>query len=162
MNILANTETMAPERVLMTLDSVCTSEALRKSKRMRELLRYLVQESIARPGEPVTAEAIAASVFNRTNGFDAIDDPIVRTTVSRLRAALAVHYEQQDCEDEVEIRIPRGGYMPEFVPRVAKPVPRRRWESLRSNLWILNAVSVVVALIALAVALNLGAVACKP
>lgn len=162
MTILANTESMAPERVLTTLDSVCTSEALRKSKRMRELLRYLVQESIARPGEPVTAEAIAASVFNRTNGFDAIDDPIVRTTVSRLRAALAAHYDQVGCEDDVEIRIPRGGYLPEFLPRTAKPAPRSRWEGLRSNLWILNAASTVVALVALGIALTLGASACTP
>lgn len=64
MTILANAESTAPERVLTTLDSVRPSEALRKSKRMRELLRYLVQEFIARPGEAVT-------------------------TVSRLRAALA-------------------------------------------------------------------------
>lgn len=162
MTILANAESMASERILTTLDSICASEALRKSKRMRELLRYIVQESIARPGEPVTAEAIAASVFNRTNGFDAIDDPIVRTSVSRLRAALAAHYDQAGCEDDVEIRIPRGGYIPEFLPRTAKPTPRPRWERFRSNLWILNAVSTVAALAALGVALTLGASACTP
>ena len=162
MNILANPEPAIRARVLTTLDSVCSSEALRKSKRMRELLRYLVQESIERPGAPVTAEAIAANVFNRTNGFDAIDDPIVRTTVSRLRAALATYYEQEACGDEVEIRIPRGGYMPEFLPRAAKPPARRRLEWLRGNLWILNVASAVVALAALAIALSLGTDACRP
>ena len=162
MNIMAKPEFAIRERVLTTLDSVCASEALRKSKRMRELLRYLVQEAIERPGAPVTAEAIAASVFNRTNGFDAIDDPIVRTTVSRLRAALATYYEQEACEDEIEIRIPRGGYMPEFLPRMAKPPKRDRWEWLRANLWILNVASAVVALAALAIALSLGTDACRP
>lgn len=161
-DMLADTEHPAPERILIALNSMCASEALRKSKRMRELLRYLVQESIERPGDPITAEAIAANVFNRTSGFDAIDDPIVRTTASRLRSALAAHYEQEGCEDEVEIRIPRGGYMPEFLPRVAKPAPSRPWEKLRSNLWILNVASTFVALAALGVALTQGAITCSP
>ncbi|WP_421593243.1 hypothetical protein [Shinella sp. M27] len=162
MNTSVNFEPLGPERVLTTLNSVCTSEAFRKSKRMRELLRYLVQESIERPGQPVTAEAIAANVFNRTNGFDAIDDPIVRTTVSRLRAALATHYEQNDCEDEVEIRIPRGGYQPEFLPRSAKRGLLTHWGNLRSNFWILNVASTIVALIALGVALSVGTGSCSP
>lgn len=162
MNILANSDSLAPERILTALDSVCASEALRKSKRIRELLQYLVHESLKRPGEPVTAEAIAANVFNRTNDFDAIDDPIVRTTVSRLRSALAAHYEQEGYEDDIEIRIPRGGYMPEFLPRSARPAPRRRWEIVRSNLWILNALSMVAALAALGITLTLGTVACRP
>lgn len=149
------------ERILASVAAACASEALRKSKRMCALLRYLVQEAIERPGAPVTAEAIAANVFNRKNGFDAIDDPIVRTTVSRLRTALAAYYEQEAEGDEVEIRIPRGGYLPEFLPRAVKPPVRRRWERLRANPWVMNVASAIVALVALWVALVVGAGTCR-
>ena len=102
------------EQILEALSSITTSLAFQKSDRMSTLLRYLVTESLDKPGQTITAEAIAAAVFKRGDDFVNVDDPIVRTTVSRLRAALASHYGSTDCAEKIEILIPKGTYCPQY------------------------------------------------
>ncbi len=105
------------DQALQLLATISSSPTFAKSGRLRDLLRYLVTEAIERPNQKVTAESIASSIFNRGAAFVSIEDPIVRTTVSRLRSALTARYEDKTCNDRIAIVISRGSYTPSFVAR---------------------------------------------
>ncbi|MDX6806145.1 hypothetical protein [Terrihabitans rhizophilus] len=44
-------------------------------------------------------------------------DPIVRIEANRIRGALSAYYAANPALDELRIELPKGGYIPEFVPR---------------------------------------------
>ena len=117
---MANMQKPSAEQIWRTVAAITATDPFRKSDRMTGLLTYLVTQVIEQPDTRITAEAIAAALFNRTDDFNAVDDPIVRTTVSRLRAALLAYFADDTRTDDVEIRIAKGSYTPEFVHRGGK------------------------------------------
>ncbi|MVD21683.1 hypothetical protein D6U55_19590, partial [Vibrio cholerae] len=66
------------------LERVFASADFDGSRRSRELLRFLVEESLAGRGDAVTQPMIATRVFGRRDDFDAVVDPIVRIQAGRL------------------------------------------------------------------------------
>lgn len=89
------------------------------SKRTRELLQYLVEESLAGHDSRLKGYTIAVEVFGRPPDFDANLDPIVRIQAGRLRRALEHYYLVAGGADPIAIGVPRGGYVPEFTRREA-------------------------------------------
>lgn len=96
------------------LNRIVTSPVFEKSGRARELLSYLVEEEIEGRGGQIKGFTIAVDVFNRDAGFDASNDPLVRVHVGRLRELLAQYYAGAGAADELHIKIPKGGYRPEY------------------------------------------------
>ena len=72
-------------------DRVKASQAFSRSPRLRQLLDYLCDQSMADPGLPLTEERIGVEVFGRSPGYDTGGDTIVRVQVSQLRKRLE-HY----------------------------------------------------------------------
>src|SRR5262245_39917969 len=60
------------------LDLILGSGDFDASRRSREFLRFIVEETLAGRGEQLTQGVIATAVFGRREGFDPIVDPIVR------------------------------------------------------------------------------------
>lgn len=94
------------------------------STRQVRLLRFLVGEVLAGRGGEIRAPLIATRVLERPSGFDSAEDSIVRVEISKLRRALARHYEANPGA-ALRIELPRGSHAPVFVssdePRVAAP-----------------------------------------
>lgn len=61
-------------------------------------------------------------VFQRSTGYDPRTDPIVRVEARRLRSRLEEYYAGAGKDEAVRIELPKGGYVPSFGKRVAKPV----------------------------------------
>jgi tetratricopeptide (TPR) repeat protein len=102
------------------LERILDSPDFDASRRSREFLRFIVEETLAGRGEPLTQSAIATAVFGRREDFDPIVDPIVRIQAGRLRRSLERYYLLSGRGDLLRIELPKGSYVPTF--RGADPV----------------------------------------
>jgi TolB-like protein len=115
--------TVAPEEVRGQLDRILGHRDFEASARMREFLRFVVEETLAGRADRIKGYTVAVEVFGRRKDFDANLDPIVRIQAGRLRRALEHYYLAAGGQDPVVITVPRGGYVPQFSRRAAPAGP---------------------------------------
>jgi tetratricopeptide (TPR) repeat protein len=101
-------------RVREELERVVASEDFDASRRSRDLLRFVVEETLLGRGVALTQALIATRVFDRREDFDALVDPIVRIQAGRLRRSLERYYLLSGGGDPLRIELPRGTYVPVF------------------------------------------------
>ena len=102
------------DAVHRALDQAFASPDFDGSRRSREFLRFIVEETLAGRGKDLSQSAIALEVFGRRADFDALTDPIVRIQAGRLRRSLERYYLLAGGRDPVRIELPKGGYGPVF------------------------------------------------
>lgn len=110
----------APEtaQVRAALEELLGWQGISRSPQISELLRYVVDKTLAGEGASIKAYSIAVDVLGRPADFDPQSDPIVRVQARRLRALLDQYYNSGLNRSGVEIRLPLGRYVPEFVTAV--------------------------------------------
>ena len=108
----------APEAVRQALALVLASDELRSSPQLANILRFVVEATLEGRREAIKGYTIAVEALGRDPSFDPQADPIVRVEATRLRRALERYYAGAGAGDELEIAIPRGSYVPHFLPRV--------------------------------------------
>ena len=108
---------MAPEHtaVEQQLEAIFASEEFAAAPKMRSLLRYLVDATLAGDTERLKGYAIGVDVFERGVAFDPGTDPIVRVQAGRLRKLLDTYYLTAGKDDPIRIEIAKGGYAVAFV-----------------------------------------------
>jgi adenylate cyclase len=116
---------------------ILADPALQASPTRRELLRFVVEETLAGRADRLKGFNLALTVFGRKDDFDPQSDPVVRVEARRLRRDLDSYYITAGKRDPVVISIPKGGYVPHFEWRDADtepdaPIPgdanrRRHW-----------------------------------
>lgn len=123
-------ETMASdepsvEEVRAQLKRILDSPALQGSPRRRELLHYLVEETLAGHADQMKGYTIALAVFGRAESFDPAADPVVRLEAGRLRRSLDTYYANSGKRDTLRISIPKGAYVAHFevLPGVEPTAP---------------------------------------
>jgi TolB-like protein len=100
------------------LDRLLSSSQLAQSERLKRLLRFLVEETLAGRGYLLKESRLGLQVFDRPpQYYDPAADPIVRVQAGRLRARLRSYYESHGSKDPVLIDVPTGGYVPSFRSR---------------------------------------------
>jgi hypothetical protein len=104
------------------LQRVVNSQELRRATRLRELLLYVGQRSLKSHAASIREQEIGSAVFGRPENYDTNIDNIVRVNVSELRKRLCHYFETEGAAEPVLMEIPRGGYLPVFVPRPAAEV----------------------------------------
>ena len=102
------------EAIITHLNKILGSDQFAGAFRIKKLLKYLVEETLADRTDQIKAYTIAMSVFNRDTDFDPQADPIVRITAGRLRRHLDDYYENCGPEETIRITIPKGAYVPRF------------------------------------------------
>jgi adenylate cyclase len=107
--------TPPPAAIRDELARVLDSDEFSGSARLREMLRYLVDESIAGRAARLKGYRIAVDVFGRGADFDADADPLVRIQAGRLRRALERYYGAAGAANPLRIAVPKGGYAPTFT-----------------------------------------------
>lgn len=114
---------MRPERAAIErqLDAIFASEEFASAPKMRSLLRYLVDATLAGNADRLKGYAIGVDVFERGAGFDPATDPIVRVQAGRLRKLLESYYLTAGKDDPVRMDIPKGGYAVELTTGGAAP-----------------------------------------
>lgn len=128
------------------------SATFARSPRMRQMLRYLTEQTLAGRAEDITESELACHVFSRDTDFDPSCDTIVRSHLTRLRARL-LEFGQVG---GYRITLPKGQYRLEFqrvdlpladnppVP-LLKPVTVPAATSTTPHIWIVGLMVVVLA-----------------
>ncbi|WP_438004069.1 hypothetical protein WME89_35245 [Sorangium sp. So ce321] len=100
--------------VVAELERVVASPVFGGSARQIRLLRFVVGEALAGRGADLRAPLLATRVFDRPDGFDSVEDSIVRVEMSKLRRALERYYAASPTAT-VRIELPRGRCAPVFA-----------------------------------------------
>lgn len=119
------------------LEKVIASQVFSKSARQKDLLLYLVHQSVNGHADRLKGYVIGVEVFGRGSDFDPAVDAIVRVEVGRLRTKLREYYENEGASDTLEIMLPKGGYAVEFFERTAleSPAQSPSQRKIRSNIF---------------------------
>lgn len=107
---------------LTALDAALAGPAMRRSPRSRQLLRYIVEETLAGRRDAITGTTIAQDVLGRDADFDGGGDAIVRVQMRRLRLLLSEDPAETvggDGGSVPHIEVPKGAYR----PRLVRPAP---------------------------------------
>jgi hypothetical protein len=112
---------LVDERFL-ALQQILQSKTFSGCETIQQILRFIVEKSIAdRVGE-IKEYTIATEVLGRPKEFNSKDDNIVRVQVHRLRKKLDEYYKGEGARDQVQIFIPRGHYYPQYLrPQLDSP-----------------------------------------
>ena len=124
-NIRSIDSRVTPEGVRAQMARILASEAFAKSPRMRRFLEFIVEETLAGRCDQLGEYGIGVAVYDRGQDFEPALDPIVRNDARRLRFKLLEFYGQfaSQLECQVVIDIPKGGYVPVFLPGTANRRP---------------------------------------
>ena len=104
-----------PETITKELDAICSSPVFTAAPRMQQLLRFLVNKTLSGQQNQIKAYTIGVEIFARDADFNSQSDPVVRVEMRRLRSKLQSYYTSFPA-GEIMINIPKGSYIPEFIP----------------------------------------------
>jgi len=110
-------EPPSEEDVRTLIQRVVESAELRRAPRLRALLQYLCDRAFEEPGAEIREQELGAQIFGRPQNYDTSEDPIVRVQVSQLRKRLKQYFATEGKHEAFVIEIPRGSYLPVFLPR---------------------------------------------
>src|SRR5260370_2806412 len=111
------------EAVRNQLERMLANQLFKNRKRYPNLLRYIVEHTLAGlPGE-LKERTLGVEVFGRQPDYDTNADPVVRATAGEIRKRIAQYYHEHGHEAEIRIDLLPGSYVPEFEIPAPKPVP---------------------------------------
>jgi serine/threonine-protein kinase len=111
---MSDLQSLSEAAIRHELDLVIGSRAFAHAQRLRALLRFLVEETLAGRCGQLKESVIGCAVCGRPPNFDPKSDPIVRVDANRLRSRLRAYYDGEGCSDSIRIALPKGAYVPEF------------------------------------------------
>jgi Tfp pilus assembly protein PilF len=110
--------TIPPSLIASELARVTGSKSFQQSRRHQQLLRHLVEQTVAGNAAGLKEPLLALQVFERPlDVFDPARDTIVRVEARRLRKRLARYYGEEGADAVLEIRLPVGSYVPTLLRR---------------------------------------------
>ncbi|MGN7749826.1 MULTISPECIES: hypothetical protein [Sinorhizobium] len=105
------------ETIRRALARILDSKGFQRSERLRAFLAYVVEKEILGEGAQLKGYSIAIDVFGRSQTFNADSDPLVRVHAGKLRKLLKTFYETDGADEEWQIAMPKGTYVPEYRRR---------------------------------------------
>lgn len=96
------------------LRRLLTSDLFSSSKRYPNLLKYIVEETLAGRASQLKERTLGVEVFGRDPTYDTNLDPVVRTSAAQVRHRVAQYYAEAGHETEIRIELTPGSYVPQF------------------------------------------------
>jgi hypothetical protein len=112
---------MSAAIVRQQVEKILHSGGFSGSELLRNLLSFLTEHSIDKPGEAIKEYELAVAVLGKREGFDPRLDSAVRVHAARLRSKLAAYYMSEGIEDPVLIEVPKGSYHVSWRYRTGEP-----------------------------------------
>lgn len=103
------------DTILRELEHVLTSPHFSNSKRYPALLRYVVENALAGHTDLLKERTLGVEVFQRPATYDTNTDTVVRYTAGEVRKRLLLYYSEHDSQTGIQISLPAGSYLPEFL-----------------------------------------------
>ncbi len=127
------------------LSALLQSGVVRDKTQLHSLLGYLGVKALQEPGEALKEHRIGVEALHKPPDYDPRTDPTVRVEVAKLRKKLEEFYHGPGAAHPVQMVIPKGSYLPVFVPATARAVARRRLPWLPWALVVLMAIAAILA-----------------
>jgi len=99
------------------LAAVLATEMFKRSPKLSRLLSYLCDKYFTGEGDGLKEYSIAVEVLGRDSEFDPQLDAAVRVDTHYLRKRLKDYYAREARDHRVQIVIPKGQYIPQFLLR---------------------------------------------
>jgi adenylate cyclase len=129
-----NATTPKDTEIHSAVERILATDNFKRSRRLSDLLTYLVTEDLEGRGDRIKATTVAADLYMRDGDFDQQKDTIVRVEAGRLRQRLDEYYREDGQEESIIIEIPKGGYRPRYQTRSCqKPSPQQTPENYRNR-----------------------------
>jgi hypothetical protein len=96
------------------LERLLESHLFRNSKRYPNMLRHIVERTLAGQSEEIKERSLGVVVFGRSPNYDCSSDPVVRMSAAEIRKRLAQYYNEPRHRDQLRIELPIGSYIPQF------------------------------------------------
>jgi hypothetical protein len=103
------------EAVLLELEQVLASSHFCNSKRYPALLQYIVEKTLAGESDSLKERTLGIEVFDRPAAYDTNTDTVVRYTAGEVRKRLSLYYHELERRPDIQISLPAGSYIPEFI-----------------------------------------------
>jgi adenylate cyclase len=118
---IAGASNLFPEHLIQTqLQKIFRCSVFSVSDILRRFLTYIIEETVAGRSNMIKEYTIAVNVLNKPISFKPQQDAIVRIHAGRLRRALNYYYKEPGIDDEIEISVPKGSYVPVFGNKFTK------------------------------------------
>lgn len=111
------TEALGHAGIAAQLEKILADPLFATSQRLAGFLRFTVEAVLAGQAGELKEYTIGVEVFGRGSAYSPQEEPVVRIMAGRLRAKLAEYYLGPGAADPLVIELPRGGYVPRFLPR---------------------------------------------
>jgi tetratricopeptide (TPR) repeat protein len=108
---------ISAESILEQLSKILSSSLFANAGQSRALLKFVVEQTVNQRTDRLKEYTVGAEAFGRGESFDPRTDTIVRAEASRLRSRLERYYADEGRDDSIEIALPKGGYIPQFMDR---------------------------------------------
>jgi hypothetical protein len=113
----ASNRELSAGQIRSELGRVQASKRFAGSRRLSQLLVYLVDAALSGRHESVKEYILAIDVFGRPPEFDPSRSSLVRVQLGRLRAKLVSYYAAEGSGSELIIALPKGACCPVFIRR---------------------------------------------
>src|SRR5882757_9234247 len=101
--------------VRQCLDRILQSPHFRASNRSKQFLSFVVGKKLEGREDEIKERTIGIELFDRIADFETSGDSIVRVNATDVRRRLGQYYQSSRDLDPVQIVLPPGTYVPEFV-----------------------------------------------
>jgi hypothetical protein len=102
------------DEVLRQVERLVSSSQFRNSRRYTDMLRYIVEKTLAGQADTLKERTLGIEVFQREPTFDTSGDSIVRVAAAEVRKRIAQYYQEEHHEHELRIDLPTGAYAAHF------------------------------------------------
>lgn len=101
------------------LEEVLHSATFLRASQVRNFLRYICEMEFAGRAETLHEYLIGVEALGRPTAYSTEDDSSVRRRAYALRQKLEEVYAKELTEAPVRIDVPKGSYVPRFIPQYA-------------------------------------------
>ncbi|MEZ5355496.1 MAG: hypothetical protein R2762_22910, partial [Bryobacteraceae bacterium] len=108
-----------PDQKREALEAVLHSRTFDRSDQLKAFLRFVCEAEIAGQSEQLHEYQIGVDALGRPPGYSPAEDAIVRNRAYALRRKLEEYYSLENPGAAVRIEVPRGGYVPRYLPQGA-------------------------------------------
>jgi hypothetical protein len=102
---------------------IVSSPHFQKSTRLRELLQYIVEQTLRGNAHELTEQHIGNALFHKPSDYSPLEDSSVRVHVRQLRLKLHEYFNEDGRNEPVILEIPKGSYAPLFRAAQKSEVP---------------------------------------
>lgn len=101
---------------------IISSNRFARAPLLSKFLQHICVMTLEERQHEISEYQIGVQVFDRSQGYRTFEDNIVRNYARQLRKRLAEYFEAEGKLEPLRVRIPLGGYVPEFFSAASENV----------------------------------------